>query len=464
MARIIAIAILAGLLSLAAPASESHAQSSSAAGGWTCPCPGGPQPLGKAPSCNAVCFGGGNAPAQLPPASAALIQNFGNMLGQMIRQQLEDQARQEQMQAAAWQAELDRIQARQDAEAEASKQRILGMIKGSEGLPNLQPKTSTGGTLAATSGNIGGGLQPKTGDAPADSGAAGTYASVAASSPAAQLTAAFYYSNLAATAPNDEEAATLSEAAFNTALGMPTDIVVPANTNLLPVSDATAAQIKTIRSDYFTASTNAQASARRLTEVEQRRGIAQGLLHQAQAQLAAAPQVERDNPNSELRQRFNEADTLAHVTENERDKAWYAREQAQAELVGRAGRADTFLNSFIKRYARYDSSHQPEKDAYLVGIRHGSDCLPPNAAGYCTNLNPALTTQCVENYTRGYKVGQILKENRLQTAYRIGEEDQVTHRPLTSPVHVQATGVCGVHWVEAYNSGYFHEPYTNIGR
>lgn len=106
---------------------------------------------------------------------------------------------------------------------------------------------------------------------------------------------------------------------------------------------------------------------------------------------------------------------------------------------------------------------KPLDAAYVKGQADAAACKPENATGYCVGLSPEATTSCAKFYHNGYAVGEIVAKNLLKKAYLLGQSDHAAHKKLA----VLAKGVggaCGVHAVEAYNSGYYGKPFTDIGR
>lgn len=393
-------------------------------------------------------LGGGAARPPAPPSPQAAINGMAMQMGMMLLmaaiQQSQEDADAEAQRQAAWRAEMDRLAGIEQQRTDAQKQRLLGEIN-TEGL-------TTGGSVARDDSlATGGGFSRNVDATPATA----TLATVPADSVSAQLTGAAYFSQLAENASSDEDAAVFAEKAFDSAMGYPTDIAVPTSTPAVPVSQEAIPQIQEVRASYNAALTNAHDAVANYTQHVQQSAVLEGMLGRFKSNRAKIEHFDEVE---------SEAEKAWHEEQRQTVAALKALNNAQQALETSAVTTKNYFQDYLSKHLAYDSTHQPEKDAYLKGAADASDCLPSNAAGYCTRLDAATTATCVANYKNGYQVGQILKEARLKDAYNIGAATKAANRPLSSPVYHDSVGVCGVHWVEAYNEGFFGRPYHTVGR
>lgn len=110
-----------------------------------------------------------------------------------------------------------------------------------------------------------------------------------------------------------------------------------------------------------------------------------------------------------------------------------------------------------------DAKNAPRTAAYLKGKKDASDCLSQNAGGYCVGLSPADTMTCANDYHGGYTRGERAATETLKRLFRLGEQDRLAKHAYNG-LATGVEGTCGVHAVEAYNSGFYDKPFTAIGR
>jgi hypothetical protein len=299
----------------------------------------------------------------------------------------------------------------------------------------------SGPALSLRGTDSGGGLQMKLGDAPTLAPAM-TAPTGFAGGVGAQLAAANFLGQQAASAASVEEAATLADAAFNAAVGIPVAAATPGQPIVL--TEAELRGVTARRGAYFEASAQAQrASAAWAAQVEQadlaRRVAAEAQVRGTDAANAAA-----------LLRRVEQAQASARSA---RDAAQRRLEQTGRDTLGA-----------VPRPAPAEYRIPRVSLAFQRGFAEASDCFSQAAGPYCQGLSPAATRACDADYHAGWYAGRRVAVLRLRRAYAEGQAAGRARRPLSVAAMPDAAGVCGVHWVEAFTGGYFGKPFELVDR
>ena len=271
----------------------------------------------------------------------ALVQQAGNLIGQMLRKSLFGDPEQEAQRLAQEQAAIEqqrRIAEEQERHMEEAKNRLLAMMIGIGPANDLKP-IGVGSANDLQPIGLGGApdLQPMLGTGAPPPPA--TLANLPASSAMAQMTSAVYYSELAAKATTDEDAAVLADAAFSMTLGMPVNIPVPPATQALAVQNSDMPRIEAVRNDYRDAMKSVDDSLEKINNLEQQRTLVQQVLNDNQARLTDA---ERKTANDQARS------LVASLDEQiVRERA--IANTAQGRLSNATGGALELLGEFMQR-------------------------------------------------------------------------------------------------------------------
>ena len=411
------------------------------------------------PTLSAPGGGGGFNPyaAMAPALGASAFQLGGAIVKSLMGGGADNSAQQAaaQRQRAADQAALQQAQAAEEARKEAAKNRLLAMMMmpgggGPAGFQTLSDAERPSFTFDENA------FQPLITTLPPGSASA-------------QLTQAVYYSEQAAQAKSDEDAAALADAAFSGALGLPTDLPVPSSTRAIKVPDSEAPRIESVREGYRAAVEQSSQAYADVVQARQRAQAAKLALEQAQSELDSAREAfmqarkaKRKAEQTLVVHRQAEAKKAKEAAEQEAQDAEQRLGAAQARLDqaaaanAQAAQAVFNLIAFVQGLARHPD------DAYQHGVIEGSACMSANAAAYCASNNVA---NCADKYMTGYRVGERAMEAKLRAAYAVGQQTRSNGgSSFTGFNHPNAVGPCRVKWLESFNDGYFNSPFTLVGK
>ena len=281
---------------------------------------------------------------------------IGEGLGKLIFGDPEEQARrQAELEAAQRQAKIDQelFEKEQARIREERYQRITSLLKGLEGSGSLQLKgIPSGDTLQLKTGtaffNIPGN---PSGNFPAtelklkltDS----SYGTSVNSSPLAQLNSAAFLSKKAVEAKNTEDAAALSDAAFEVVTKGTVQLRIPPEVQGVPVSQAQIEKLSSVQRDFLNAQDKIQKASQQLADVEYKKRIAEQArqeaakrLKEAQALLQSVPVNNKedkkamDDKAAEAQKLLEEATKLDERMTEELDKAKKTSDDAQKAFDG----------------------------------------------------------------------------------------------------------------------------------
>jgi hypothetical protein len=448
---------------------EAYAQRGRAAGNWHCSCPGGPREVPNsinsgAPDCRSVCFpgsGGGGGPGltSLQQMQLNLAGQAGTLLGSMLRDALfgnpqsgqgaGERAAREAAERAAEETRRAEIQRALEAERrrlEETRDRLLASLRTLGGTPELAIRGVDSGPE----------LQFRL-----DETLAPRFAELPPNSAMAQLTGAVFLSGQAAAAPNDEEAAVLARAAFDSAMGAGVDLPVPPSTRAVALDDAAVARIEAARAGYRQAMEQVNTELAKLAEAEQQLAVAHRVLDRARADLASERDAFMRNPSPQLKPRIVRAERIeqeALKLVNGQD-AYAAARRAAVEKI--APKLADPPNNPLNEPTVWQT--QQAIGAYLRGLLDGALCLPSSADLYCAGTGP-LQAKCGQSYAGGFRRGERAKEARLREAHTIGVAARAGGDSFVGFDHPRSGGTCRVKWLQSFYSGFKGFPFNMAGR
>lgn len=405
---------------------------------------------GSAPCPTLSAPGGGSAYSTMAPVLGSAAFQFGQLLGKMLMDSGAS-AQQQAAQRQADQAALARAAAQEEQRKEAVKNRLLAMMM------------TPGGSGPMGFQTISDAERPQfTFD---EDAFAPRITQLPPGSASAQLSQAAYFSEQAAQAKSDEDAAALADAAFNAALGVPGDLPVPNTTRALKLPDSDTPRLESTREAYRDAAVKDEQALAELAQARQREQASRQALEQAKVQLDAAHEAFMKAKRAQRKaQQVEVAHKEAAMRDAEREAQEKQRLLADAQAAVQkaqganeaAARAVFDMIDFIRSLAKRPDS------AYRRGVEEGASCLAANAGLFCA-AHPEAS--CEEKYMLGYRVGQRAMQNKLEEAHRIGQETKSNGgSSFVGFSHPKSGGTCRVQWLEAFNSGYFGAPFTMVGK
>jgi hypothetical protein len=401
--------------------------------------------------------GGFNPYAAMAPALGAMSFQLGGAIVKSLMGGGSDPSNAAAQQAAQRQREADQAalaqaSAQEEARREAAKNRLLAMmmLPGGGGPAGFQGVSDAERPQFNFDENA---FQPLITTLPPGS------ASV-------QLTQAVYYSEQAAQAKSEEDAAALADAAFSGALGLPTEVPVPSSTRAIKLPDSEAPRVQSVREAYRGAVEKSSEAYADVVQARQRAQAAQLALDQARSELNAAREAFMQGKKA---RRKAEQTLVVHKlaqakqAEQEHEEAQQRVGAAQAHLDqaaaanAQAAQAVFDLLEFVRGLARHPNS------AYQRGVIEGSACMTANAADYCA-AHPEENF-CADKYMTGYRVGERGMEAKLRAAYDVGRATRASGGSSFAGFnHPNAVGPCRVKWLESFNNGFFNAPFTLVGK
>jgi hypothetical protein len=472
---------LAAIAAALLHASDAAAQRGKAVSNWFCSCPGGQREVPNSinsppPDCQRVCFpggggssggsgargsgGGGSGLTSLQQMQLNLAGQAGSMLGSMLGQMLfgtpqsnqqaaADQAARAAAERAAEAARLAEIQRALQVEQrrqEEARDRLLVSMRSVGATPDLQIRSVDSGPELQF--RLDEALAPRLSELPANS-------------PIAQLTRAAFFSEQAAGAQTDEEAAVLADAAFNSAIGVAVVLPVPPSTQTLRVDDAAVNRIEIARAEYRDAMGRMNALLAGVAEAEQQRAMAQRVLERAQADLETERRGFMRNPAPERKPRVVRAERIA----DEARKLFNAQQALATARQALVEKAEPVLTQKSQEPLNDPSWWQVAQavGAYRKGLLDGALCMPSNGGQYCANLG-SLRDSCVQRYNSGFIQGERAKEARLREAHSIGMTARASNDSRGGFDHPQSGGTCRVKWLQSFYSGFKGFPFNMAGR
>jgi hypothetical protein len=377
-----------------------------------------------------------------------MARQLGGALGRLLFESLRSQPQQQPQQAVPdpqQQALMRQATEGEERRKEATRQRLLSMMRSADG--ELAPQPSS--------------PPARLGFRFDEASFSSNLAQVPPNSAIAQLTRAAYFSEQAGKVSADEEVAALAEAAFNSALGVPVDLPVPRDIVVLEVSDNDAAALDARRKAYREESGRAADAATRVAEGEERRQLAEKLaaealtrVRDAEAKLAKARSAEEQRMR---RAELSEARATLAEAQAFREQAERQGAAARAEL----DRSYSSIQLSADRLTAFAVAGRRD-DPYTRGILDGATCMLASTQIVCASA--ANVPLCTDKYMIGYRVGERAKENKLREAHAIGEQAKERGNSFLGFDHPKSSGPCRIPWLKAFYTGYGGYPLTMIGR